>query len=109
MIKVQRPIACALGALLGGLLASCAVGPDYKRPATPPSSEFKEAREWKQAEPSPIERGNWWSVYNDPILNELERSIEVSNESVKLSEAQYRQEFECDFFVRADGTDRLYF
>jgi NodT family efflux transporter outer membrane factor (OMF) lipoprotein len=82
----------APGAALLVLLASCAVGPDYQRPATPPSSEYKEAREWKQAEPSEaIERGKWWVIYNDPVLNELEQSIDVSNESVKLAEAQYRQ------------------
>ena len=91
-MRAPSPWSAPGAAVLTGVLAACAVGPDYKRPATPPSSEFKEAREWKQAEPAEaIQRGKWWVIYQDPILDELEQSIDVSNESVKLAEAQYRQ------------------
>jgi len=74
------------------LLGGCAVGPDYKRPqaSTPPM--FKETEGWKVAEPNDVApRGNWWEVYNDPVLNKLVEQVKVSNQNVIAAEAQYRE------------------
>ena len=35
-------------------------------------------------------RGPWWSIYHDPELDRLERQVDVSNQTVKQFEAQYR-------------------
>jgi NodT family efflux transporter outer membrane factor (OMF) lipoprotein len=71
--------------------SGCMVGPDYKRPDAPPSPGFKELRGWKPSEPrDDVDKGAWWSVYNDPELDRLERMVEVSNQTVKQFEAQYR-------------------
>jgi len=96
--------------LLGcSLLAGCLVGPDYVRPApatTPPA--FKEMRgqpaataavpgvpipgEWRPASPQDMaDRGAWWSIYNDPLLDSLVSQVEVSNQTLKSDEAAYRQ------------------
>jgi NodT family efflux transporter outer membrane factor (OMF) lipoprotein len=82
---------------LGLVLAGCAVGPDYKRPeamphnAAPPMA-FKEADGWKQATPSDaITRKDWWKVFNDPVLNDLEAKVVVSNQNLAQSEAAYRE------------------
>jgi NodT family efflux transporter outer membrane factor (OMF) lipoprotein len=74
------------------LLAGCMVGPDYKRPdATPPPPAFKELAGWKIAQPADtLAKGPWWSVYHDPELDQLERTVEISNQTVKSYEAQYR-------------------
>ncbi len=73
------------------LLAGCLVGPDYRRPAAPPSPPFKERAGWKIGEPADtLQKGPWWSVYQDPELDRLERTIEISNQTVKQFEAQYR-------------------
>jgi NodT family efflux transporter outer membrane factor (OMF) lipoprotein len=72
---------------------ACAVGPTYHRPEAPVSPAFKEAPPdgWKHAEPSDgVIRGPWWGVYGDPALDELERRIDVSNQTVLAAEAQYR-------------------
>jgi NodT family efflux transporter outer membrane factor (OMF) lipoprotein len=72
---------------------ACAVGPTYHRPEAPVSPAFKEAPPdgWKHAEPSDgVIRGPWWGVYGDPALDELERQIDVSNQTVLAAEAQYR-------------------
>jgi NodT family efflux transporter outer membrane factor (OMF) lipoprotein len=37
-----------------------------------------------------MDKGAWWSVYHDPDLDRLERMVEVSNQTVKSFEAQYR-------------------
>jgi NodT family efflux transporter outer membrane factor (OMF) lipoprotein len=71
--------------------SGCMVGPDYKRPEAPPSVAFKELAGWKPSQPrDDVDKGAWWSVYNDPELDRLERMVEVSNQTVKQFEAQYR-------------------
>ena len=52
---------------------------------------FKELAGWKISQPSDtIDKGAWWSVYNDPLLDRLERTVAISNQNVKSFEAQYR-------------------
>jgi NodT family efflux transporter outer membrane factor (OMF) lipoprotein len=74
------------------MLASCAVGPDYQRPAMEAPAAYKEAGDWKLAEPKDqLARGNWWEVFGDKELDALVEQIEVSNQNLKVSEAKYRQ------------------
>jgi NodT family efflux transporter outer membrane factor (OMF) lipoprotein len=75
------------------LVAGCAVGPDYERPGTVTSDHYKETpAAWKEAQPSDeIARGTWWELFGDPQLNELVAKIDVSNQSLAASEAQFRQ------------------
>ena len=40
------------------LLGACAVGPDYERPNTAVSAQFKEASGWKTAAPSDQQLGD---------------------------------------------------
>ena len=81
-------IAAALIALLGG----CAVGPDYQRPATPDVATFKEAEGWVPAAPADaLERGPWWLLFGDPVLDQLAGRVEVSNQNVAAAVAAYAQ------------------
>lgn len=83
--------AAATAALAGLLCASCTVGPDYRRPAAPVAGTYKEAKGWKPATPADaIPRGAWWVVYHDPLLDGLERQVNISNQTVKEAEAAYR-------------------
>jgi NodT family efflux transporter outer membrane factor (OMF) lipoprotein len=78
-------------ALLCVGLTSCMVGPDYKTPDAPASAAFKELDGWHPAKPADAtDRGAWWSIYNDPVLDKLERQVDVSNQTLKESEAAYR-------------------
>ncbi len=73
------------------ILAGCMVGPDYQRPDAPSPAAFKELAGWKISQPADAaDKGAWWSVYHDPELDRLERMVEVSNQTVKSFEAQYR-------------------
>ncbi|QYE35121.1 efflux transporter outer membrane subunit [Polymorphobacter sp. PAMC 29334] len=79
-------------ALTAALLASCTVGPNYKRPTdlTPPA--FKEAAGWTTAAPGDLlDKGPWWTVFNDPVLNDLCARIEVSNQNVAAAVAAVEQ------------------
>ena len=73
-------------------LAGCAIGPDYQRPSVDTPVQFKQADGWKAAVPADaLERGAWWQLYGDAELNALVERLNLSNQSLAASEAQYRQ------------------
>jgi NodT family efflux transporter outer membrane factor (OMF) lipoprotein len=74
------------------LTSACAVGPNYRRPAADVSGNFKEQEGWKPSEPADaISRGNWWEIFNDPVLNELEAQVNISNQTVLSAGAAVEQ------------------
>ena len=82
----------ALPLLLAATLYGCMVGPDYERPAAPVPSSFKEAADWKVAQPSDeVPRGNWWEAFGDPDLNALEEQVDISNQTIQAAEARVRE------------------
>lgn len=80
---------------LVGSLGGCAVGPNYSRPtsaASAPAAAFKEAQGWKPAQPiDHIDRGAWWGVFNDPVLDGLMKRVAIDNQNIAVREAAYRQ------------------
>lgn len=74
------------------LLAACTTGPDYKRPEIIVPPAYKESKDWKIAEPrDAVPRGRWWMIFNDAQLNALADRVEISNQNLRLAEAQYRR------------------
>lgn len=74
------------------LLASCEVGPDYHRPRAIMAAGYKELAGWKPGTPmDAIDRGAWWSIYSDPLLDRLERQVAVSNQNLAAAQAAYEQ------------------
>jgi NodT family efflux transporter outer membrane factor (OMF) lipoprotein len=74
------------------LLTGCTVGPDYVRPAVETPAAYKEAGNWKPAQPrDDVDRGKWWEVYQDPLLNRLQEQVDISNQNLAKAEAQFRQ------------------
>lgn len=82
------------------LSSACTPGPKYAKPpvSTPPA--YKELApsaagpqsEWKASQPQDqVIRGKWWEIFNDPQLNSLEERVNVSNQNLKIAEAQFRQ------------------
>jgi NodT family efflux transporter outer membrane factor (OMF) lipoprotein len=73
-------------------LSACALGPDYQRPHLQTPAQFKQIEGWTQATPSDVlERGSWWRIYADSELNALVERLNISNQNLAASEAQYRQ------------------
>jgi NodT family efflux transporter outer membrane factor (OMF) lipoprotein len=73
-------------------LAGCAVGPNYVRPSAPISPTYKEAAGWTPAAPGDLlERGDWWTLFGDPVLNDLAAKVQVSNQNIVAAEAAYRE------------------
>ena len=70
----------------------CAVGPNYQRPTAPEVATFKEADGWLPAAPADaLERGHWWQLFGDPVLDGLAARVEVSNQNVAAAVAAFAQ------------------
>ncbi|MFM0189298.1 efflux transporter outer membrane subunit [Paraburkholderia nemoris] len=88
-----RALTIAVAVALATVLAGCVVGPDYKRPAAEIPASYKEAAPgWKVAQPADQhDRGDWWTIYQDPQLNALEDQLNASNQTIAQFAAAYRQ------------------
>jgi len=88
-----RALTLAVALAAAGLVAACAVGPDYQRPAAEIPASYKEAAPgWKVAEPADQQdRGAWWTIYQDPQLNALEDKLNAANQTIAQYAAAYRQ------------------
>src|SRR5579872_101553 len=81
---VRGTLICCLAALS----TACAIGPNYKRPAFDTSVAYKENADWKPSEPADaLNRGPWWEIYHDEVLNALEARIDISNQNVRAAAA----------------------
>jgi multidrug efflux system outer membrane protein len=66
------------------LLAGCAVGPNYKRPAVGVPTDYRAAM---PAQPQMASLGNekWWDVYQDPVLTQLVHTAIQQNYDVRIA------------------------
>ena len=78
-------------ALVSVLLSACAAGPDYQRPTVDTPAAFKELGDWKPAEPREPAADRWWTAFGDPVLDDLQARLEISNQNLRAAEAAYRQ------------------
>jgi NodT family efflux transporter outer membrane factor (OMF) lipoprotein len=77
---------------LAALLPACAVGPNYHRPTVPVPAQYKELPGWTTAMPADSAfKGNWWTVFHDPLLDQLEPQVAVSNQTVREDYANYQR------------------
>jgi NodT family efflux transporter outer membrane factor (OMF) lipoprotein len=89
--------------LLCAGVTGCHVGPAYHPPVIQPPPAFKEAPpatppadttqsqnnadngNWTVAQPADAKiRGDWWGIFNDPELNDLESQLNIDNQNLKL-------------------------
>ncbi|WP_076591390.1 efflux transporter outer membrane subunit [Herminiimonas arsenitoxidans] len=71
------------------LLAACATAPTPPPVAAAPT-QYKEAGLWQEgtANSAPNVPDNWWTLFQDPVLNDLESRLVVGNENLKSLVAQ---------------------
>jgi NodT family efflux transporter outer membrane factor (OMF) lipoprotein len=96
--------------LLCAALTGCTVGPKYHPPVIQPPPAFKEAPApqaappqnngtadngtqanetpgptWTVAQPADAKiRGDWWAIFNEPELNDLEGQLNINNQTLKV-------------------------
>jgi multidrug efflux system outer membrane protein len=89
---MNRAARSVLSAALTAGLSSCALGPDYRRPAPFAPPAWKEAPAaadeavWQEARPQDhAARGAWWEVFNDAQLNLLQVQATQANRSLEAA------------------------
>ncbi|OIQ80936.1 outer membrane protein OprM precursor [mine drainage metagenome] len=82
-------IVAAIGvSLLGG----CSLAPEYHVPTVNVQTDAWKDEPWHVAKPADnLPHGDWWTVYGDQTLNELESRIEKANPSLAAALASYDQ------------------
>ena len=68
-------------------LSGCAVGPDYRAPATPPSAAGAFVSTGPSSAATEALPPDWWRLYNDPVLDRLVREALVENQDLKVAAA----------------------
>ncbi|MRV75895.1 RND transporter [Duganella sp. FT92W] len=87
-----QPRHLALIAAVLAALAGCAAAPPYQTPATASPAAFKEAQGWAPAAPADLlDKGPWWTLFGDPVLDRLMEAVNVSNQNVAAASAAYAQ------------------
>ncbi|MCU1276060.1 MAG: efflux system, outer rane lipoprotein NodT family [Bryobacterales bacterium] len=87
-LKIWWPRAAVAVALLS--LASCMVGPKYHQPVPPVPAHFKEGGMPDSGTPD-IAYSDWWRVFNDPVLHQLETAADAENQDIKMAVARLDQ------------------
>jgi NodT family efflux transporter outer membrane factor (OMF) lipoprotein len=110
MNRTFQSVVVGLTISLIAFLSGCRVGPQYVRPSAPLAPEFKEelpsnfksSDGWKQAQPADAQlKGDWWTIFNDAQLNELEVQIDPANQTLKEAEANFQAARAAIRFFRA--------
>ena len=93
------------------VVAGCSLAPTYEKPDVNAPAAYKEAPvasvattgtqagtsdgepgTWKTAQPSDqIPRGEWWTVFDDATLNDLERQAADANQNLKAAAARVKE------------------
>ncbi len=74
-------------------LGGCAVGPDFKTPAMPPSEQLlgtDDGTDRQKFSAEPV-NADWWNLFNDPVLTSLESRVATQNLELQAAEARIHQ------------------
>ena len=78
-----------------GFAALPSVGPDYARPTTTAPAAYRDAENsgaWKTAVPADaLERGEWWKLFADSTLDDLESRALAANQDLHAAAARVEQ------------------
>ncbi|MGH7940540.1 MAG: efflux transporter outer membrane subunit [Limisphaerales bacterium] len=82
---------------LAVLWTGCSFAPKYSPPAVQTPTSFKENSGtnvtdtiWRPARPNDaVIRTNWWELFNNPVLNDLEAQVAISNQNVVAAYENY--------------------
>jgi multidrug efflux system outer membrane protein len=91
------------------LLTGCSVGPDYVPPTVPQPARYQESGPWKKASPrDDISKGDWYKIFHDNKLIELEEQAQLANQSLRAAAARVSEsravarQSQADFFPSLD-------
>jgi outer membrane protein, multidrug efflux system len=67
------------------LLAGCAVGPNYKRPAVNVPADYRGPMSTQAATTASLGNEKWWAIYQDPVLVQLIHTALQQNYDVRIA------------------------
>jgi NodT family efflux transporter outer membrane factor (OMF) lipoprotein len=90
----MRRLALALRQILAtaGLaaLTACNLAPAYHPPAVMTPAAYKPIDGWSPAAPADtLPRGPWWTIFKDPVLDDLEGRLDAANPDLQAALARY--------------------
>ena len=86
----------------------CTLGPNYSRPEVDVPVAYKADAPWKEVAPQDhVEKGLWWEVYGDQLLNDLEAQAMEANQEIKVAFARLMQVQSGERFSRAAQRPRF--
>ncbi|MGV2291800.1 efflux transporter outer membrane subunit [Trinickia sp. YCB016] len=91
-LRALRALALEILACL--VIAGCTVGPNFVPPTTTPPPQVFERTDAAQAPSKATEtefNSDWWTLFNDPTLNALEKQLADANLDVAAASARLRQ------------------
>lgn len=96
-IKGIKPIYAVVAAAL--LMSGCQIWPDYLRPEVAVPAQYVESAQQSGSESQVA--NNWWTLYQDQVLNELIENALRNNKDIKLAVARIE---EADAVMREVGS-----
>ncbi len=93
-MKAARKAARRGAATFAGslLLGACSLAPTYQVPKVDIPDHYKEEAPWTDAQPADaLPRGNWWSLYGDTKLDQLERELDANSPDIAAAFARYSE------------------
>src|SRR5260370_21879258 len=99
---VTRVVTC-MALLTLSLLCGCMVGPNYRKPAMPVPPAFEEQHSDGASGAASSSSSDWWRVFQDPVLNDLEGKAVAMNRDIPAAVARVDQ---ADAIRRSAGSYR---
>jgi outer membrane protein, multidrug efflux system len=91
-LKSPRTLAFVLASAGLSLLTGCTVGPNYHRPPAPAAPAYQEPHTSQSAPAVPdIAWTDWWKVFRDPVLDNLESQAADANRDIRIALAHVDQ------------------
>ncbi|MBY4668998.1 TolC family protein, partial [Burkholderia contaminans] len=90
-IRILR--AATLALIAGAALTACTMGPNFEAPASTVPPVFARTQTL-QAPSQPVDAAfdaDWWTLFDDPVLNTLEQRLADANLDVAAASARLRQ------------------
>ncbi len=92
MILQRNILLLGMFLALSSGLTGCTLGPDYQRPEVQVPTAFREEAPWKDAVPADVlDKGAWWRIYGDPVLDGLQDRALSANQDLKAAIARVDQ------------------
>jgi NodT family efflux transporter outer membrane factor (OMF) lipoprotein len=93
-MRISHNAAKSVALLVCLVFTGCTVGPHYHKPsAQVPSApnykespvNFQDTEGWKVASPQDsMLHGNWWEIFQQSELNDLEQQLNINNQNIKV-------------------------